>query len=340
MTVRWKHFLSVVVARNKEFLRDRATLAWNLLFPFMILIGFAVIFSRGGQTAYKVARLGGEPVAALEPFLDTEYLQFLEEEDSQEEVLGKLGRHQFDMVVDLSSLPARYWINSSSAKGYMLERVLWGAVGREKLERGTVDGREIRYVDWLLPGLLGMNVMFSCLFGVGFVIVRYRKNGVLRRLKATPLSALEFLTAQVVSRLLLVMAVTVVVFVAADLFLDFEMLGSYADLLLIFAVGAFSCIALGLLISSRTASEELAGGLLNLASMPMMLLSGVWFSLEGAPDWVKGVAGLLPLTHLTDAARQVMNEGAGLFEISWQLVILAVMSLAFLIAGSLLFRWE
>ena len=188
--------------------------------------------------------------------------------------------------------------------------------------------------------ILGMNMMFSCLFGVGYVIVRYRKNAVLKRLKATPLSALEFVSAQLVSRLFIVIFLSSVVYIGCNLFFDFYMLGSYFDLLIIAVLGAFSLITLGLLVASRSKSEELIGGLLNLSSWPMMLLSGVWFSLEGAPDMVKVFADFLPLTHLVAGARKIITEGATLTDISYHVSVLLVMSAVFLTLGAYLFSWN
>jgi ABC-2 type transport system permease protein len=332
-----KRFLAVLDARNKEFLRDRATLGWNLAFPILVLIGMTFIFSGNNQLGFEVALVGvDEPPAGS--FFETEGVKWVPATDEQE-VLDKLGRHQLDMVLDPRE-PGRYWINSSSSQGYFLERLLLATDGREAWTKGTVEGRELRYIDWMLPGLLAMNAMFSCLFGVGFVLVRYRKNGVLRRLKATPLTAFEFLAAQVVSRMLLVLATSVLIYVGADLLLDFEMRGSYLELALLFAIGTFSLIALGLTIASRTASEELAGGLLNVTTWPMMMLGGVWFSLEGSPGWVRGLANTLPLTHMSSGARAIMNDGASLAEIAPHLAYLGLTSLVFLLIGSFTFRWE
>lgn len=182
--------------------------------------------------------------------------------------------------------------------------------------------------------------MFSCLFGVGYVIVRYRKNAVLKRLKATPLSALEFVSAQLVSRLFIVMFMSSVVYIGCNIFFDFYMLGSYFDLFIIAVLGAFSLITLGLLVASRSKSEELIGGLLNLSSWPMMLLSGVWFSLEGAPNAVKVFADFLPLTHLVAGARKIITEGATLADISHHVSILMIMSVVFLSLGAYLFSWN
>jgi len=334
----FKRLLAVFIARNKEFLRDRSALAWNLLFPVLIVAGFAFAFSGDATNQYKVA-LYKDPGLQLEAgvtFLQTKYVQFLPVNDL-EKTITKVERHQVDMLIDRTN--RHYWINTSSPKGYVLERILWSTVGKS-FKREEVTGREIRYVDWLLPGVLGMNMMFSALFGVGYVIVRYRKNGVLKRLKATPLSAVEFLAAQVASRMVLIMATIIVVYFGTDLFVNFSMYGSYFNLFLVFGVGAISLVSLGLMIASRTASEEFAGGILNLVSWPMMFLSGVWFSLEGVHPWVQKLALAFPLTHVTNAARAIMIDGASLAQVSGDLLVLLVMSAIFLVAGALSFKWE
>ncbi len=118
------------------------------------------------------------------------------------------------------------------------------------------------------------------------------------------------------------------------------MRGSYANLFLISLLGSICLISLGLLVAARLSSEELAGGILNLLTWPMMLLSGVWFSLEGTNPVVRKIAQFLPLTHLVDGARAIMTEGAGFAQVLPELSILLVMSAVFLAIGSLIFRWE
>ena len=333
-----KRLVAVFVARNKEFLRDRSALAWNILFPVLIVAGFAFAFSGNTSDQFKVALYqdAGQQQAAGGGFLKTKYVQFLPTDDLQK-TITKVERHQVDMLIDRNG--KRYWINTSSPKGYVLERILWSSDG-DTFTRAAVSGDEIRYVDWLLPGILGMNMMFSALFGVGYVLVRYRKNGVLKRLKATPLSAVEFLAAQIGSRLIVIMSIVVIVYFGTDLFVSFAMYGSYINLFLIFALGAISLISLGLLIASRTASEEFAGGILNLVSWPMMFLSGVWFSLEGVHPWVQKLALMFPLTHVTNAARSIMIDGASLAQLSTEITTLLAMSAVFLLAGALSFKWE
>lgn len=331
----WTHFLAVLVARNKEFMRDRAALAWNFIFPVLIVVGFAVTFSGKSLDQYKVGIAHAAEATKID-FLATEYIQFIPVDDLDKSIT-KVERHQLDMLLD--GQQQRFWINETSPSGYILERVLRGT-GGEAYAKQMVTGEEVRYVDWLIPGVLGMNMMFSALFGVGYVMVRYRKNGVLKRLKATPLTALEFLSAQIVSRMWLIVMVTTIVYFGTHIFINFRMLGSYFDLLIVLLLGSFALISLGLVVAARLKSEELAGGLLNMASWPMMFLSGVWFSLEGLQPWVQNLALIFPLTHIIDAARAIMIDGAGLTAISSQLLILAVMSIIFLLMGALSFRWE
>lgn len=330
----FRRFLAALQARNLEFLRDRTALGWNFIMPVIIVLGFAFAFSTGQEQLYKIG-LHGQPGGdqALQPFLQTRYLDFIPVNDLAT-AIDKVDRHQLDLLLDLEQ--HRYWVNSTSPKGYLLQQVLLPY----QLKQETVSGKEIRYVDWVIPGVLGMNIMFSALFGVGYVIVRYRKNGVLKRLRATPLSAFEFISAQIVSRLIMIVSVTVLVYVGTNLAVDFRMQGSYWLLLLILVLGALSMISVGLLVAARITSEEAANGLLNLMSWPMMLLSGVWFSLEGSLPLVQNLALALPLTHMISAARAVMIEGAGLSDVTAQLTALAGFTLVFVTLGSKTFRWE
>lgn len=327
-----KRFLAILHARNLEFMRDRAALSWGLIFPSALMMGFALLFSNGDQKLYKVG-VSGE---LNHPFLHSRYIDFIPVEDL-EKAITKVERHQLDLLIAPDKL--HYWVNSSSPAGYITEQLLKASDG-ETLTANKVSGKEIRYIDWLIPGVLGMNMMFSALFGIGFVIVRYRKNGVLKRLRGTPLTATEFLMAQIFSRLILILFVSVIVYIGCNLILDFSMYGAYINLFLVFTTGSLAMIALGLLIASRLKSDELAAGLTNAISIPMMLLSGVWFSLEGSPQWIIFLANLLPLTHVVDASRAIMLDGAGIIDVSHHIFVMLLMIMLFLFLGVKMFRWE
>lgn len=333
---------ATIWARSLEFLRDRASLGWNLAMPFLLVAGLAAVFSGPGQPIFKVAVVAdARPLdAGLDPFLATPHIQFYRELEL-ERGLTRLQRHRCDLLLDLRGATPVYWVNALSDKGALVERLLQGsaAIHGGQWMRQQAQGDPIRYVDWVLPGILGMNMMWSCLFGVGYVIVRYRKSGYLKRLNATPLGAGEFVLAQLLSRMLLVLLVSAIVFAAAVGLLGLRHEGSTLNLLLMAALGAAAMTSLSLMVAARVSSEELAGGLLNLLSWPMMVLSGVFFSLDGSPRWIQWLADGFPLTHLISAARAVMIDGASLAEVQYHAWVMLGMTVLFVSVGALSFRW-
>lgn len=342
----FKRFLVLFLTRNKEFIRDRSSLSWNLLMPVLIVAGFSFAFSGDVGNQFKVGVINELSATTLsKEFLNLKFIEFYPVSSTENNVslaIKKVQRHQVDLLLD--AMNQQYWINTESPKGYLVEKILLGAKPEDansiSFEMQSVSGKKIRYIDWVIPGILSMNMMFSALFGVGFVIVRYRKNGMLKRLKATPITAFEYLSAQIASRLLLILSVTIFVFYGTHFFVGFVMNGSHFDLFLVFALGALSMISLALIIAARITSEETAGGILNLFSWPMMFFSGIWFSLEGATPMMQNIAEIFPLTHVTAAARAIMIDGAELADISYHLTILVAQSLVFTFFGAWFFKWD
>jgi ABC-2 type transport system permease protein len=346
----FKRLWTMFVARNREFYRDKAAFGWNFLFPFLLIAGFGIIF---GGNEHKQVTIGLFPCTAGSTQIDrvclpeplrtlryAEYIPFAELDVG----LERLKHHKVDLLLDIESRPFRYWVSESSPKGYIAEKLVAETLDPASPlvvhRQESVNGREIRYIDWLFPGILGMNMMFSALYGVGFVVVRYRKNGVLKRLHATPLTAFEYLSAQMVSRLFLLLFTLTILWVGCNLIFDFSMEGSYVDLVIVFLLGCLSLISLGLVVASRGTSEEFSNGLLTFITWPMMFLSEVWFSIEGAPQWVKWTAQLFPLTHLLSGVRKIMNDGAALTGVSFELTVLSGMTVVFLAVGATLFSWH
>lgn len=326
--------MAVFRARTMEFVRDRGTLIWNVAFPVLLIFGFSFAFGSGGESLLTVGVIGEAP-AQLD-FLALESIETVSYDDL-DEAMEKVRFHQIDLLIDQTQ--DTYYVNESSSNGALAQTLLT-AMQPDQFRQETVTGRAVRYVDWVVPGLIGMNMMFSGVFGVGFVLVRYRKNGVLKRLKATPVTPLEFVSAQVASRFIIVIATSVLVFVGTNLALDFMMLGSYLLLLLVTIVAVFCMISLGLVFATRIKSEELASGLMNVVILPMVLVSGVFFSLETAPPILRTVSRAFPLTHFVDSARMIMLEGAGLAEIAPSFAVLLGFTAVFLVLSSVLFRWE
>jgi ABC-type multidrug transport system permease subunit len=332
-----KRLLAVWHARNLEFLRDRTSLVFTLGVPVALVVAMALIFGGPPRPLFKVGVLAPMPTAVSYPFLAERYFQFVEQ--SQEAAaIHLVSRNDLDLLLDLRQRPVRFWAIADSPKGYMAEKLLLQV--DPQAVRQPITGVATRYIDWLFPGVLGMNLMFTCLMGAGYVVVRYRRNGFLKRLSATPVSAFEFLSAQVLSRLGLALAVTLILYIGISNVIHFHNAGSNALLLLVAVLGALSLIAFGLIVAARFASEEVVGGLLNFLTWPMMLLSGVWFSLEGSPRWMQLLAQLFPLTHILQAVRAITLDGAGVATIGVDLAYLAGTTLVFLAAGAYSFRWR
>lgn len=337
-----KQLLALFLARNKEYYRDKGSLAWSFIMPPMIIVIISLAFSTGERELFKIGVyhapdeqrefIGTAPALTTQPYVQAVTFNDLDK------ALLRVQHHQLDLLLQPGS-PIKYWVNPASQRGTVVEQLLQSQ-SPSALQKQTVSGREVRYVDWVIPGVLGMNLMFSGLFGVGYVIVRYRKNGVLKRLQATPITPIQFLSAQILSRLIIMLCVSAIIYMACDFFLEFLMLGSFINLFLVALLGNIAILALGLIVASRLSSEELANGLLNFFSFPMLLLSEVWFSLDGAPPWMVTVSNWLPLTHMVQAAREIMIDGASLADISNHLLALIAMAAAFLIISAKLFKWR
>ncbi len=330
-------FYAMFKARTMEFVRDKGSFYWSLIFPAFLVFGFAFAFSGSGEAMFKVGVIGSADTSL--PFMHTAQIKFIDYDPAAvgaQKIEDLLGRHQIDMIIDFTKNSVVF--NTQSDKSLLLRQLF--TAENKTFTVDTVSGKGIRYVDWFVPGVIGMNMMFSCLSGVGFIIVRYRKNGVLKRLKATPINAFNFLSAQAASRLSIVLFTSIVVFAGTNIFLHFVMLGSYLNLLLLMIMGSLCMISLGLVFASRIRNEELAGGLLNLITFPMLAFSGVFYSLEGSPPILRTIGNFFPLTHFTNAARKVMLDGAGLSGIAPELLILGGLTAAFIVIASVLFRWE
>lgn len=348
--MRFRRIWIMFLARNREFLRDRAAFGWNVVFPFLLVAGFSIIFSGSDTSRFKVGIFpcpaGSETTTA--DCLPRELLSIKQigyvPVSNLAEGLDKLKHHKIDMLIQTDRQPYPYWISDTAPNGYIVQRMIAGSLAGDTITALTrqqnVTSLQTRYIDWFFPGVVGMSMMFSALYGVGYVIVRYRKNGVLKRLEATPLTAFEYLSAQALSRLCMIVFTVAILWIGCALIFHFTVEGSYFDLALMLAMGSLSLISLGLVVASRAASEEFAEGILNFITWPMMFLSGVWFSIEGAPGWVRAIAQCLPLTHLLSGARKIMNDGATLAQVGPELAVLAGMTLLFLFLSALLFKWN
>jgi len=331
--------------RLKEFLREPEALFWIFAFPLLLTLALGFAFREKAPDRIPVGILAGphaqELLAALakSPALQPRIYQ-------AEVAREALRAGKISLLVEGGAQPVyRYDTTRPDARSARLEvdDALQAAAGR----RDAVVAREehvrepgSRYIDFLVPGLLGMNLMGTGVWGVGFPVVSARMKKLLKRFVATPMRKTDYMLAQFLARLVfLVLEVTVLVIFARVLF-GVTIHGSFVTFALVCIAGGLAFAAMGVLTSSRARSIEAASGLMNLIMMPMWLCSGVFFSYERFPEGAKPFIRLLPLTALNDALRAVMNEGAPMVQVLPQLVVLAVWAVLCFAAGMRIFRWQ
>jgi ABC-type multidrug transport system permease subunit len=339
--------LQLTLVRLRNFYREPSAVFWTFGFPLLLSIALGIAFRSRPPEATPVAVVAGPAAAALKASLsaDGELRAHVAPPDQAERELlsGKVAlvvaaeaagapRYRFDPTRPDSRL-ARALVDAA------LERA-GGRVDRlaARDERVTEPGS--RYIDFLVPGLLGMVLMQGGLWGVGYVLVEMRTRKLLKRLVATPMRRAHFLFAFAIAR-------ATFLFLELPLLLGFGWLcfsvtvrGSLLLVTLLSLLGAMTFAGIGLLCASRAQNTQTVGGLINLVSLPMFIGSGVFFSAERFPDTVQPLLRLLPLTALNASLRSVILDGAGLQAVARPAAILALWG-AVSFAGALrLFRWR
>jgi len=202
----------------------------------------------------------------------------------------------------------------------------------------TVKGT--RYIDFLVPGLISMGIMMSCMWGMCYGMIDKRSKKLLRRMVATPMKKTYFLAALMTVRILMNIIESMLLFIFAYLAFQITIQGSIPALIAIFLAGNIAFGGIAIFVSSRTANTEIGNGLVNAVVMPMMVLSGIFFSYHNFPDWSIPFIQKLPLTLLADGLRSIFIEGAGLTEIYLPLLLLFSTGIFFFTAGLKIFKWH
>ncbi len=196
-----------------------------------------------------------------------------------------------------------------------------------------------RYVDFLVPGLLSLTVMMACMWGISYTIIERRKGNMLRRMVATPMNKGNLLMAHMAARLSMTFIEASLLLLFANLYFDIRLQGSLIALFLVFITGNVAFTGIAVLFSSRTSKTEIGNAIINLVTMPMMILSGIFFSYQNFPEWTIPIIRKLPLTMVADSFRSVINEGAGIPQVLGNIAILGGIGIVTLFAGMKIFKW-
>ena len=340
--------VQLTLVRYKEFVREPEAVFWVFVFPILLAAGLGIAFRNrpaGRQHVAVVASAPGASAVAAELGRDSSLAVELLD-DSAAALALRTGR--VAIVVNphgADSVTYRYDDTRSEALAARLitDDALQRASGRRDpvaVAESHVRERGSRYIDFVIPGLLGMNLMGSGIWGLGFAIVDARRKKLLKRLIATPMPRAEYLASFLLSRLswLLLEVITLLGFGA--LVFGVPLRGSLPTLALICLVGALTFGAIGLLIASRARTVEGASGLMNLVMLPMWVFSGVFFSAANFPKTMQPFIQALPLTAVNDALRANMLQGAGLGAVAGELGIALLWLVACFALALALFRWK
>jgi ABC-type multidrug transport system permease subunit len=342
----------LVIARLREFLREPEAVFWVYGFPIVMVVALGIAFRNKPVEIITVDVVNNSAANwAIKAFTEDERFKTIQ--SSEEDARQRLRTGKSDLMVTVrpesSETSKRHFdfLYDSTKPASELARntandVLQRAAGRQDVAKASDEIMEEpggRYIDFLVPGLLGMSLMGGGLWGVGFVTVDMRIRKLLKRFLATPMKKSQFLGGIMISRMAFMVPEVIILLVFARYAFDVRIHGSLLDVLLLIILGALSFSGMGLLVASRANTIEAVSGLMNLVMLPMWMLSGIFFSSERFPDAAQPFIKALPLTPLNDMLRAVMLEGSSLVNHLPQIAILAAWGLITFALALRWFRW-
>lgn len=347
MSRRYSPLLELTVSRAKEFLREPEAVFWVFAFPVLLAVALGFAFRAKGPDQIPIGvaaaseadarptleALKGSPVLLARRFTAAEGREAL-----------RTGR--ISLLVEPGP-PATFLFDETRPDSRIARleanEALQRAAGRKDalaVRSEKIEEKGARYIDFLIPGLLGMNLMGTGIWSIAFSVTTARNRRILKRLIATPMHRSHYLFAQILGRLMFLLPEIVFLVGVGWLFFDVAVRGSLLLLFLLCLLGAMTFCGMGLLCASRVSTIEGVSGLANLIMLPMWVLSGVFFSSERFPDAVQPFINALPLTALNQALRGVINEGLGPAGILPQVAVLGVWGLISFAVALKIFRWK
>lgn len=349
----------MVIANLKMSVRNRTALFWNLAFPLIFIVLFQFLFSGNGITI-DVGVVGEDTSPVSQQVVDEMRATdgFNVSTGSQESELQSLDDGDRSVVVvfepgtDGSEVAANlYWDESDPQLG----QVALGAVNQflsdanESMMTGApviavqteaVESSEIKYMDYLIPGILAMSIMNSGMIGLASAFVTYRERGILRRVRATPFPLPSFISARILSQLVISVAQAVILIGAGILIADLTVNGNMLAIFVMVTLGSLAFLSLGFVVAAFARNQETADSLANAFTFPMLFLGGVFFPVDSAPDWLQPIMKLIPLRYLADGLRNLMIHDSTLAQ-EWLNVLVMLLTAVVGFALALrFFRWE
>jgi ABC-2 type transport system permease protein len=346
---RWTGYLRLLQMRMLELKREPEVIFWVFVFPLLLALGLGIAFRDKPPDVTPVAVTDGPKANQIVQLLQQspQHTAIRPDVLSAAAALDGFRLGKYSLVVNMDDAGIHYRYDPARPESVLaraqVDDALQSAAGRrDAIPTASTAASEpgARYIDFLIPGLLGMNLMNSGMWGIGFALVEMRQRKLLKRLVATPMRRSDFLLALVSSRLVLMLIEVALLLLFGAMVFRVRIEGALLSILLISALGAVSFGGIGLLTASRAQKIESVSGLINLVMMPMWIFSGVFFSYERFPKIFLPAIRALPLTALNDALRAIILQGASLGSQLGRIAILAIWGgLCFLLALRW-FRWN
>jgi ABC-2 type transport system permease protein len=374
---RYRQLIQLILAHFRQIIREPGVLFWGIVFPILMSLGLGIAFTKKADVVRDVAWLRENHVtvkpsgSVIETFLLTHKARQVKEKDGSvsypillpdnqlgnttfnfrimdwQKAMVLLKRGRLTMILGEKNGQIEYHFDPLNPDAQLIYLKLSSLFVNPSLmlRRDNPDIRPLtltgtRYVDFLVPGLIAMGVMMSIMWGISYEIIDNRSKKLLRRMVATPMKKSHYLIALMTVRVGMNFVESGLLFFFTWLAFGIRVEGSVPALLTIFMAGNIAFAGIAIFMSSHTAKTEIGNGLINLVSMPMMVLSGIFFSYHNFPEWSTSIIRTFPLTMLADGVRSVFIEGAGFAEITLPSIILASTGIVFFLAGLKIFRWH
>jgi ABC-2 type transport system permease protein len=366
----------LVLAHALAIIREPGVIFWGIVFPILMSLGLGIAFTKKADILRKVAVISNtgftvSDSSAIFRFLDMkceehnpekqdDYRWKLEIKDeklgksvylfyylSWDEAIVLLKRGTVNLILNSNNGKTEYHFDPVNSDAELTYLKISGMIGsgvvlpagrNDEIKPMTVAGT--RYIDFLIPGLITLGVMMSTMWGISYGIIEKRSKKLLRRMVATPMKKSHYLIALLTVRITLNFIEALVLLLFALIVFKMQIQGSISALILLFLTGNIAFAGLAILLSSHTSNTEVGNGLINAVVMPMMVLSGIFFSYHNFPDWSIPVIEKLPLTMLTDGMRSIFNEGAGWPQVALPILILTTIGVVLFGAGLKIFKWH
>lgn len=333
----------LISVKFKEFYREPAIIFWAIIFPISMAGVMGIAFQNKGANVVKTAVVLNQESKSKTNEFGTKHIQFKFMELQEIRDAIKKGKINVYIQFNPNGEYTFYFDpkNPNASKEYYMILNYLHRKNNQELQHKVVELQATgsRYIDFFIPGLLGMGIMNSCIWGIGWALIELRVKKLLRRMAATPMNKLYFFLSYFVARLAINSIEFLLLFAFSYFLFGVKLFGSVWAVIILIIIGNYAFSGIATLLASRANNTQVGNGLINMVTLPMMILSGVFFSYHSFPEFLIPFIQNLPLTILVDSMRSVFVEGAGIADVFLPSIKLLFCGIVFQMLGLKFFKW-